>query len=159
MVLKGAPSEVQEIVTVGKECASRPFGGRGCAVMRGMGLALNGVAEYREASMQTALRVTFRGMDTSDNVKRAVEAKVSALETFSSHLITCDVAVSRPNSGQHKGQLYRCRIDLRVPGAELVVGGHPDKNAAHEDVYVAIRDAFKAVRRELQDYERRRRHH
>ena len=41
----------------------------------------------------------------------------------------------------------------------LVAGRNPDKHAAHQDVYVAIRDAFKAVRRELQDYERRRRHH
>ena len=57
----------------------------------------------------------------------------------------------------HKGNLYHVRIDLRVPGSELVVKRHPAQHAAHEDVYVAIRDAFDDARRELQDYVRKRR--
>jgi hypothetical protein len=43
------------------------------------------------------------------------------------------------------------RIDLTVPGAELVVSRDPELDHGHEDVYVAIRDAFDAARRQLAD--------
>jgi len=107
--------------------------------------------------MQKPLQVTFRDMEHSDAVMRAIQDKAADLETFSSHIISCDVAIETPHERKHRGNLYRCRINIRVPGSELVVGRSPDRHGAHEDVYVAIRDSFKAARRELQDYERRRR--
>ena len=51
------------------------------------------------------------------------------------------------------------RISLGLPGAEIVVGHDPLKNHAHEDIYVAVRDAFDAVRRQLEDYVRQHVHH
>jgi cold shock CspA family protein len=46
---------------------------------------------------------------------------------------------------------------LNVPGREIAVGRDPAAHHAHEDVYVAIRDAFDATRRLLEDYARERR--
>jgi ribosome-associated translation inhibitor RaiA len=44
------------------------------------------------------------------------------------------------------------RIDVTVPGREIVINHDHD-----EDVYVALRDAFDAARRQLEDYARIRR--
>jgi len=44
-----------------------------------------------------------------------------------------------------------------VPGGELVANREPDEHHAYSDVYVAIRDAFDAMRRQLEDYARRQR--
>jgi cold shock CspA family protein len=62
--------------------------------------------------------------------------------------------VERPHRQHHKGTLFHVRIDLRVPGRELVVNRDPTEHHAHEDVYVAIRDAFDAARRQLEDHAR-----
>ena len=63
----------------------------------------------------------------------------------------CRVTVEAPHKHHHQGNLYTVRIDLRYPGGETVVSRDPSAHHAHEDVYVALRDAFKAVRRQLQD--------
>jgi cold shock CspA family protein len=55
---------------------------------------------------------------------------------------------------RRKGDLYHVRIDLTVPGAEIVVRRDPPEDHVHEDVVVAVRDAFKAARRRLQDFAR-----
>ena len=69
--------------------------------------------------------------------------------------MTCRVTVESPHSHHHQGQLYHVTVDLTVPGAELVASRSNDKNHAHEDVYVAIRDAFDAAKRQLQQYKRK----
>ena len=53
--------------------------------------------------------------------------------------------------------MFRVRVDLGVPGREIVVGRDPQAHHAHEDAHVAVRDAFDAVRRLLEDYVRERR--
>ena len=69
----------------------------------------------------------------------------------------CRVTVAARNRHQRRGRLYSIRIDLRTPGEELVAGhGHPQDHA-HEDIHVAIRDAFAAARRRLEEHVRRRR--
>ena len=50
--------------------------------------------------------------------------------------------------------LYHVRVDLALPGHQIVAGREPALHRAHEDVYVAIRDAFDAVRRRLEDHMR-----
>jgi ribosome-associated translation inhibitor RaiA len=67
------------------------------------------------------------------------------------------VAIESPHKHQYKGKLYHVVVDVHVPGKEIVVSRAPDDQQAHEDVYVAIRDAFDAARRQIQDYVRIRR--
>jgi len=62
------------------------------------------------------------------------------------------VVVEMPQRHKHQGKLHSVRIDLTVPGAELVAN-----HTQHEDVYVAIRDAFDAMSRQLEDYARKQR--
>jgi cold shock CspA family protein/ribosome-associated translation inhibitor RaiA len=77
-----------------------------------------------------------------------------SLDTYSTHIMHCHVVVSEPDKHHHQGNQFDVRIDLTAPGTEIVINTESRDNPAHEDPYVALRDAFKAVRRKLQDYER-----
>lgn len=108
--------------------------------------------------MEKPLQITFRNMKPSGAIKRDIEEKAAALEAVSSHLISCHVVMEVPHQHKRHGQHYRCRIEMEVPRHKLVAGRSPDQRDAHEDASIAIRDAFRAARRELQALERRRRH-
>ena len=49
-------------------------------------------------------------------------------------------------------------MDVIVPGADLVADREPPKDHSHEDAYVAIRDAFDAVERQVKKWTAKRRH-
>jgi hypothetical protein len=67
----------------------------------------------------------------------------------------CHVVVATPQCRQRKGRLYNIRIDLTVPRHEIVVNREPLLDHAYEDVEVAIREAFNAAVRQLEDHARR----
>lgn len=104
--------------------------------------------------MQLPLQVTFRHMDTSEAVLANVQEKASKLDRFSEHIMACRVVVEAPHQHHNKGKLFRVSVDITVPGGEIFASRSKDVNHAHEDVYVAIRDAFNAARRQLEDYAR-----
>jgi ribosomal subunit interface protein len=105
--------------------------------------------------MQIPIEVTFRNMDRSDAVEAAVFEKSKKLERFFDRIVSCRVVVEAPHRRHTKGRLYNVRIDIGVPGKEIVVNHNGPKNHAHEDVYVAIRDAFNAAARRLEDHSRK----
>lgn len=105
--------------------------------------------------MDIPLQVNFRNMDRSDAVEAAVFEKAEKLEQYFSHLTSCRVVVEAPHKHHRKGKIYHVRIELGVPGRpELVVSHEPEQNHAHEDVYIAIRDAFDKAKRQLKNYSR-----
>jgi cold shock CspA family protein len=101
--------------------------------------------------MQVPLEIQFRNMDASESVEAAVRDHVAKLEQLADPIISCRVAIEAPHRHHQQGKLYSVRIDVRFSGGEAVANRAPDANHAHEDVYVALRDAFKAARRQLQD--------
>ena len=61
-----------------------------------------------------------------------------------------DVAVEQPNHTHHKGNPYRCRIDVTVrPRHELVADEKQMDNGSHEPLNKVIHDAFKTMERQL----------
>ena len=80
------------------------------------------------------------------------------LEQFHDRITSCHVTVQAPHHHHHQGQLYDVRIQVRVPGRDIVVNREGSNNHAYEDVYVALRDAFDAAARRLEDQVRRRDH-
>jgi cold shock CspA family protein/ribosome-associated translation inhibitor RaiA len=105
--------------------------------------------------MQLPLQVTFRNMEPSEFIERAVREKAERLNRYFPRIMSCRVIVEAPHRHHLQGKLYHVRIDIGVPGEELVVAREPSLHRAHRDVYVAIRDAFRAARRELMDHARR----
>lgn len=105
--------------------------------------------------MQIPLQISFRNMDASDAVEADIRDKVGRLDRFHERITSCRVIVDAPHRHHHKGKLFDVRIDITVPGEEIVVQRSGPENHAHEDVYVAVRDAFNAPTRRLQDHVRR----
>lgn len=106
--------------------------------------------------MQIPLQITFRHLEHSDAIEADIRDRAQKLERFANDITGCRVVVEAPHKHHHKGRIYTVSIDVTVPGAEIVASRHPDKHHAHEDAYVAIRDAFDAVQRQLEDYVRER---
>lgn len=102
--------------------------------------------------MQLPLQVTFRNLEPSEAVEAIVRRKAEELDKLYDRIMRCSVVVEAHHKHHHKGNLYHVRIDLTVPGSELVVNREPDQHHAHEDVYVAVRDAFNAACRQLKAY-------
>jgi len=108
--------------------------------------------------MQIPLQITFRDMEPSDAVEANIREKAAKLDQFYDQIMSCRVMVEVPHGHHHQGRLYQVRIDMTVPDGELLVTHeHHHKDNSHEDVYVAIRDAFDAMKRQLEDYARKRR--
>ena len=121
------------------------------------------------------VQTTFRNLRPSTAIEDSIRAEVAKLATFYDRITNCRVVIEIPHQHHRLGQRYHIRIDITVPGSELVVMHEPglrqaiqqmelDKgqkelevDAPHTDLYVAIRDAFAAARRRLQDYARRQR--
>jgi ribosomal subunit interface protein len=105
--------------------------------------------------MDFPLDISFRNMDPSPAVETRIREKVAKLSRLSNRIIGCSVVVEAPHRHQHKGKLYHVHIDISVPGKDLVVDRAKPLDQAHEDVYLAVRDAFKAAERQLEDHARR----
>ena len=96
------------------------------------------------------LRISFRHMEPSEAVQQRVREKVEKLQQFNKRLQSCDVVIEAPHQHHNKGKVYHIRLALAVPGSpEIVVSKESEADPAHEDIYIAIRDAFDAARRQL----------
>jgi ribosome-associated translation inhibitor RaiA len=126
------------------------------------------VQEFREAEqperrnrrsiMILPLQITFRGMAPSPALEARIRVLASRLERFSDHIRRCHVIVQTLAHHERHGFLYDFRIDITVPEGEIAIRHAHPADRSHEDPYVALRDAFRAARRKLEDYERKRRH-
>jgi len=105
--------------------------------------------------MQTQPHVSFDDLPVDEAVRDAALDHVAQLERFSDRITGCHVVIAQPHRHQRRGRLYTVRVDLVVPGGEIVVNRDHHLDHAHEDVFVALRDAFDAARRRLEDHVRR----
>lgn len=107
--------------------------------------------------MRLPLHITFRHMDPSPALETRIGELARRLDKFSAQIMHCHVIVEGPPKHQQQGGLFEVRIDLTVPDREIAIRrSHPIRHS-HEDPHVALRDAFRAARRKLEDYERERR--
>lgn len=102
--------------------------------------------------MKIPLQITARDFELPESIEAIIREKADKLNTFCDQIMSCRVVVETPHRRQQKGILYNVRIDMTVPGAELVVKREP-----HADIHAAVREAFDAARRQLQDQTRRQR--
>lgn len=99
--------------------------------------------------MQVPLQVSFRGVDQCDALYRAIRARAEKLERYCDHIMSCRVALEQSASHHRQGRQYAVRIDLKVPGGEVAV-----THEENESLDIALRDAFAAARRRLENYAR-----
>ena len=102
--------------------------------------------------MEIPLQITGRNIEITGAIKAEIRQKAEKLDKFYDRIMRCRVVLESPHRHQHQGKLYNLNIYMTVPGTELIVTREP-----HEDLYVAIRDSFRAARRKLEDFARRQR--
>ncbi len=105
--------------------------------------------------MAIPLQITFKGMEPSPALEARIRDKAERLERFASFVLRCHVTVEAPHRHHHQGNLFRAHIELDVPRGPLVAGDAGPRDHAHEDAHVAVRDAFNAAVRRLEDHARR----
>lgn len=100
--------------------------------------------------MQIPMQITIRDMEHSEALETHIRQKAGKLDEFFKHIMSCRVVVDMPHKHHQQGKQFNVRIDIGVPGNEIVV------NRDHsEDVYIALRDAFDAAKRQLEDCARK----
>lgn len=107
--------------------------------------------------MLVPVQITFRNTEPSEAVSADINRRIDKLSRQQGNIISCRVVVEAPLPNQRKGGLYRVRIELGCPEGQVIVNREPDsRNQAHQDVYLAVRDAFRAAERQLEEYTHRR---
>lgn len=108
--------------------------------------------------MDVPLEIRFHNLHSSPAVESAIRDRAARLEKFFDRITSCRVAVEAPHRQHRKGNLVTVFISIGVPGGELTVNREPhrtDERYAQPDIYRAIRDAFDAAERQVQDYKQR----
>lgn len=96
-------------------------------------------------------------MEHSDAVEAHVLRRAGKLDTFYDRITACHVVVESPHRHHQHGPRFNVRIDLAVPGCELVVDRNPAENTKHDDMHATIEDAFDDAERMLSEHARKKR--
>ncbi len=99
--------------------------------------------------------ITFRNMPPCEAVERSIRKHMESLARFDDWIVRCRVVVEARHPRHQQRAVFHVRIGLTVPGGGIVVGHDAATHQAHDDVHLALRDAFDAARRELEEFERR----
>jgi len=107
--------------------------------------------------MAIPVEVSYRRLDPSEFVEEKVRERLASLESHCNEINRAHVVLSSPHQHKHKGNHYEVHIELYVPGTELVVTKNTGASQEHEDFYVALRDAFDSMERQLTKWKEKRR--
>jgi ribosome-associated translation inhibitor RaiA len=98
-------------------------------------------------------------MDPSEAVEQRIRERVEGLVRVNERITSCHVTVEGPPKHQQQGNPFSVHVDLHIPNKQFSFGRSHRHDPAHDDVYVAIRDAFDAAERGLTHYAREHRAH
>ncbi len=108
--------------------------------------------------MTVPIQVVFRNMERSDKLEEIVKEKASKMEKLCDRVTSCRVSIEIPHKHHKTGNDYEVTVDLSVPDRKIVVNRTAaGANGNPGDVYGAIKEAFSATKRQLEDYARKRR--
>jgi len=100
--------------------------------------------------MQVPVTLTFRNVHKNAALEDLVHRQAAKLERACDHIVSCRVAVEKPQEHQTSGNSFRVRLDVTVPPEhELVVKREAGEGDLHEQLPTVIRRAFGAMRRQL----------
>jgi cold shock CspA family protein len=125
--------------------------------------------------MIVSTQVTFRNMTAIADVRKTIETRIQKLETFCKPILSCRVMIEAPAKHHRKGDPFHVRIDATLTDGRIVVKhseslypgkreiGDERSSKGHETtserncLMLAVRGAFGAARRKLQEHARLRR--
>ncbi len=102
--------------------------------------------------MQTPVEIHFHGIEKSEAVERRVREKVAKLEKHFGRMTRCRVVLEAPHRSAQKPKVFQIKIEISLPRGQPIVVCHEREGAhAHEELPLAIRDAFEAALRKVDD--------
>ncbi|NVB79872.1 MAG: ribosome-associated translation inhibitor RaiA [Kofleriaceae bacterium] len=102
--------------------------------------------------MHTPVEITFRAMDASPAMETAVRKWVERLEQAYDRIERCAVVVEQPHRHHRQGNQFAVHVYLTIPDRTIAITRDPSADQTHENAFVALDDAFRAARRQLQDH-------
>lgn len=96
------------------------------------------------------LKIDYKNFEEHPDLDEMIQDQVDKLEKYFDRITSCHVVVSRPHNRHQSGNNYHVHIDLHLPGTVVAVTREPEKDTRHDDIGLAIRDAFKTAKRKLQ---------
>ncbi|GFZ81211.1 hypothetical protein GCM10011403_25480 [Pseudohongiella nitratireducens] len=107
--------------------------------------------------MSNEFQIVYHNIEQSDSITEAVQKRVDKLRRYCSDIIGGRVVLDCPHNNHHKGKVYSVALELQTPNKPVMVTQEQHDNHAHEDLYVAIRDAFNAAERQLKSVDKKHR--
>jgi cold shock CspA family protein/ribosome-associated translation inhibitor RaiA len=103
--------------------------------------------------MQVPLEISFRNCKPSQQIRAEIEMEARRLEKFYDRITACDVVVTAPSLLHHrKGGLFKIGIRMALPQhKDIIVDKSEGDVHQHEHMSVAIKDAFAAAQRQVED--------
>ena len=108
--------------------------------------------------MQVPVQLSFHGCDHSDAAETEIQAYVAKIEDHYGRITTCRIVVELPHKSQSQGKLFHINIDMSLPGSGHLLHNDHGTDPAHEDIHIAVRDAFAAIESQLKKVVGKRRH-
>lgn len=106
--------------------------------------------------MQVPLEISFRNTQPSDSIRSEIEQEARKLEKFYRRITSCSVTVIAPNAHHRQGVPFKIDIRIAMPDhKDIIVNRSHDDVHEHEHITVAIKDAFAAARRQIEDAARK----
>jgi len=107
--------------------------------------------------MTNDFQIVFHNIDQSTSISDAVTKRISKLQRFCDRILAGRVVLDSPHNNHHKGKVYSVGLEIHTPSKEVRVNQEQHDNHAHENLYVAIRDAFNAAERQLKAVDKKHR--
>jgi ribosomal subunit interface protein len=107
--------------------------------------------------MPTTPQIIWQNLTPSAEIEAKIHKHITKLEKFSDRLSNCRVVIAVPHRHHHQGNAYHVQIHLTVPGEELIVNRQPSAQQTHQDLHIAIGDAFESAERQLKEHTQQRR--
>ena len=108
--------------------------------------------------MVSDTKVVFRGIDHSQTVADAVQKRLDKLERFTEEIHSLRVILESPHNHHYKGKVFHVAVEAVIPNHDILVSHDQHDKHEHEDIYIAIRDAFNALERQIKSVYEKKRH-
>jgi ribosome-associated translation inhibitor RaiA len=102
--------------------------------------------------MELPLTIATHDFTLTEPIETLIRERAFKLERFHSRIVGCRVTVEGPDGHHRNGGQYKVRIELSIPGNGILVNHKGGGNLP-----MAVRDAFDAAQRQLDEREELRR--
>lgn len=106
--------------------------------------------------MQTPVQINFQDVTHSPAIENLIQEKAQELQRYFGRIVSCRVALRAPHKHRrNNSSYYHVTVEVSVPGKDVVAGREPGAAGSHDDLRTAIRDSFRAAKRQLQNHAHR----